>query len=139
MAYVIGAACVDVMDRSCVDDCPVDCIYEGARKLYIHPEECIDCGACARSCPVDAISWDRDIDPDGPDAPHIGDAEVFFYHPLPGRPAPLREPGGASTLGPVGADTALVAAIPRATAAAGGAAASTAGTTAAGARAEERR
>jgi NAD-dependent dihydropyrimidine dehydrogenase PreA subunit len=112
MAYVIGSACVDVMDRSCVDDCPIDCIYTGARKLYIHPEECIDCGACARSCPVDAIGWDRDLDPADPDTAHARDAAAFFYQPLPGQPAPLREPGGAAALGPVGADTALVTAIP---------------------------
>ncbi|ADP84703.1 ferredoxin [Pseudofrankia inefficax] len=112
MAYVIGAACVDIMDQSCVEDCPIDCIYTGARKLYIHPEECIDCGACARSCPVDAISWDRDLDPADPDIAHIQDAAAFFYQPLPGQPAPLREPGGAAGLGPVGVDTALITAIP---------------------------
>ena len=33
MTYVIGSACVDVMDRSCVQECPVDCIYEGSRSL----------------------------------------------------------------------------------------------------------
>jgi NAD-dependent dihydropyrimidine dehydrogenase PreA subunit len=113
MAYVIGAACVDVMDRSCVEDCPIDCIYTGERKLYIHPEECIDCGACARSCPVDAISWDRDLAPGDPDRAHAQDAKAFFYQPLPGRAAALREPGGAAGLGPVGADTPFVAATPR--------------------------
>jgi NAD-dependent dihydropyrimidine dehydrogenase PreA subunit len=52
LTYVIGEPCVDVMDRACVDECPVDCIYEGARSLYIQPDECVDCGAsspCARS------------------------------------------------------------------------------------------
>ncbi|MBN9376440.1 MAG: ferredoxin, partial [Cellulomonas sp.] len=29
------------MDRACVDECPVDCIYEGGRSLYIHPYECV--------------------------------------------------------------------------------------------------
>jgi NAD-dependent dihydropyrimidine dehydrogenase PreA subunit len=109
MVYVIGAACVDVMDRSCVDDCPVDCIYTGQRKLYIHPEECIDCGACARSCPVDAISWEQDL-PAG-DAAHQADAVAFFYQPLPGREVALCEPGGARAFGPVGVDTPLVTAI----------------------------
>ena len=42
MPYVIAAACIDVMDRSCMDECPVDCIYEGDRKLYVNPFECID-------------------------------------------------------------------------------------------------
>ena len=46
------------MDISCVSVCPVDCIHyeEGVdRKLYIDPNECIDCGACEPECPVNAI------------------------------------------------------------------------------------
>ncbi len=27
MTYVIGESCVDVLDRACVEQCPVDCIY----------------------------------------------------------------------------------------------------------------
>ena len=45
MPYVIAAACIDVTDKSCIDECPVDCIYEGDRKMYISPARCIDCGA----------------------------------------------------------------------------------------------
>lgn len=58
MTYVITEPCIDILDKSCVDVCPVDCIYfdEGEdRQLYIHPEECIDCGACEPVCPVEAI------------------------------------------------------------------------------------
>jgi NAD-dependent dihydropyrimidine dehydrogenase PreA subunit len=55
MTYVITDACKDVKDRSCIDVCPVDCIYEGPDQLYIHPDECIDCGACEPECPVTAI------------------------------------------------------------------------------------
>ncbi|MGH2690664.1 MAG: ferredoxin, partial [Actinomycetota bacterium] len=29
MTYVICEPCTGVKDRSCVDECPVDCIYEG--------------------------------------------------------------------------------------------------------------
>ena len=29
MTYVIGEPCVDVLDRACVQECPVDCIHEG--------------------------------------------------------------------------------------------------------------
>ncbi|MGF7236639.1 MAG: ferredoxin [Frankia sp.] len=112
MAYVIGAACVDVTDRSCTDECPVDCIYTGERKLYIQPEECIDCGACQRVCPVDAISWDRDLEAEA--AVHLTDAHRYFYEPLPGRSSPLGEPGGSAGLGPVGVDSDLVATMPRA-------------------------
>jgi ferredoxin len=55
MTYVIGEPCIDVKDRSCVDVCPVDCIFEVGRMLVIDPEECIDCGACEPECPVEAI------------------------------------------------------------------------------------
>ena len=55
MAYIITEACIGVKDRACVDVCPVDCIYEGEDQLYIHPDECIDCGACEPECPVEAI------------------------------------------------------------------------------------
>lgn len=80
MTYVIGSPCESVCDTSCVEVCPVDCIYApmpldaieeiqietGTRsgekteqlqgiQLYIHPDECIDCAACEPECPVDAI------------------------------------------------------------------------------------
>ena len=110
MTYVIGQPCVDVMDRACVEECPVDCIYEGARSLYIHPGECIDCGACEPVCPVEAIYFEDDL----PDhlAGYLADNEQFFAITLDGRDAPLGLPGGAARLGPVAADTPLVAALP---------------------------
>lgn len=61
MPYVITEACINVKDRSCVDVCPVDCIYEGPEQLYIHPDECIDCGLCEPECPVTAIFVDTDV------------------------------------------------------------------------------
>jgi hypothetical protein len=38
MPYVIGAPCVDVKDRACVDESPDDRIDEGARMVYFHPD-----------------------------------------------------------------------------------------------------
>ena len=61
VTYVISQPCVDLKDRACVDECPVDCIYEGKRMLYIHPDECVDCGACEPVCPVEAIFYEDDI------------------------------------------------------------------------------
>ena len=61
MTYVIALPCVDVKDRACIDECPVDCIYEGERSLYIHPDECVDCGACEPVCPVEAIYYEDDL------------------------------------------------------------------------------
>ncbi|MGH3517582.1 MAG: ferredoxin [Haloechinothrix sp.] len=106
MPYVIAEPCIDVMDRSCMEECPVDCIYEGERKLYINPMECIDCGACEPVCPVEAISQDRKVDDEH--KAFIDDNQRFFTEPLPGRDEPIGQPGGAMGLGPVGADTELV-------------------------------
>ena len=63
MAYVITEPCIGTKDTACVDVCPVDCIhprkdepqFQSAEMLYIHPDECIDCGACVPACPVEAI------------------------------------------------------------------------------------
>jgi ferredoxin len=63
MAYIITRLCRDCLDTGCVAVCPVDCIYEykGSdtaqfpNQLYIHPDECIDCGACEPECPWGAI------------------------------------------------------------------------------------
>jgi ferredoxin len=57
MAYVITEPCIGVKDKSCIDVCPVDCIYgtDDDDQLFIHPDECIDCGACEPECPVQAI------------------------------------------------------------------------------------
>ena len=61
MTYVIGPSCIDVKDGACQDVCPVECIYEGGRMMYIHPAECIDCGLCLSVCPVDAIHAEDEL------------------------------------------------------------------------------
>jgi ferredoxin len=63
VAYIICEPCIGTKDAACVDVCPVDCIhprkdepaFAAAEMLYIHPDECIDCGACVPACPVQAI------------------------------------------------------------------------------------
>jgi NAD-dependent dihydropyrimidine dehydrogenase PreA subunit len=110
VTYVIAQPCIDVVDRACVDECPVDCIYEGARALYIHPDECVDCGACEPVCPVEAIFYEDDVPT--PWVPFIADNARFFTHPLEGRSVALASPGGAAKLGRVGADTSFVAEHP---------------------------
>ena len=61
MTYIIAQPCVDIKDKSCIEECPVDCIYEGNRMLYIQPDECVDCGACEPVCPVEAIYYEDDV------------------------------------------------------------------------------
>ena len=106
MTYVIAQPCVDLIDKACIEECPVDCIYEGNRMLYIHPDECVDCGACEPVCPVEAISQDRRVPEE--DEQFINDNRIFFTEPLPGRDEPLGAPGGASKVGDMDTDTQLV-------------------------------
>ena len=71
MPFVITDPCIGTKYTACVDVCPVDCIhprkdepeFEAATMLYIHPDECIDCGACVPACPVVAIYDSHDSTP----------------------------------------------------------------------------
>jgi NAD-dependent dihydropyrimidine dehydrogenase PreA subunit len=71
MPFVITDPCIGTKDAACVDVCPVDCIhprkdepeFETTTMLYIHPDECIDCGACVPACPVAAIYDSHDATP----------------------------------------------------------------------------
>ena len=88
MPYVIASPCIDVNDKACVEECPVDCIYEGNRKSYINPKECIDCGACEPVCPVEAITQDRRV-PQRRRVDSSTTMRIFFTEALPGRDEPL--------------------------------------------------
>ncbi|WP_353507933.1 ferredoxin [Intrasporangium sp.] len=111
MTYVIGSPCIDVKDRACVEECPVDCIYEGQRSLYIHPDECVDCGACEPVCPVEAIYYEDDLPAEL--QPYLQDNTDFFEETMTGQSEPLGSPGGAAKLGVLPFDTPLVAAFPQ--------------------------
>ena len=107
--FIIAEPCIAVKDAACVDVCPVDCIYEGADKYYISPDECIECGACEPECPVDAI-FDADSVPPAW-ANYIQIDKDFFLekeatekkvkviqdslNPI-GRPMDLRDPANAA-------------------------------------------
>ncbi len=102
VTYVIAQPCVDLKDRACVDECPVDCIYEGSRMLYIHPDECVDCGACEPVCPVEAIFYEDDTPEQWKD---YYTANVDFFNDL-------GSPGGAAKLGVIDKDHPMIAALP---------------------------
>jgi NAD-dependent dihydropyrimidine dehydrogenase PreA subunit len=102
VTYVIAQPCVDVLDRGCVDECPVDCIYEGNRMLYIHPDECVDCGACEPVCPVEAIFYEDDTPEEWKE---YYAANVEFFDDL-------GSPGGAAKMGVIEKDHPLIAALP---------------------------
>lgn len=98
MSYVVTQACIDVKDKSCILECPVDCIYEGERMMYIHPDECIDCGACEFVCPTEAIFYMPSVPEEL--APFTKANAEFFIE--------LGSPGGAAGIGKLGTDAPYV-------------------------------
>jgi NAD-dependent dihydropyrimidine dehydrogenase PreA subunit len=102
VTYVIAEPCVDLLDKACIEECPVDCIYEGARMLYIHPDECVDCGACEPVCPVEAIYYEDDVKEEWA---AYTKANVDFFDEL-------GSPGGASKVGRVEADPQWIKDLP---------------------------
>ena len=92
MAYIVGDPCVKCKYTDCVAVCPVECFYEGKNALVIHPDECIDCGACEPECPTTAIfeesalpsQWNVYIDINavlsGAKAPNEADMEGWPQH-----------------------------------------------------------
>ena len=40
---------------ACAGTCPVEAISEGEAHYEIDPDVCVECGACAAGCPVGAI------------------------------------------------------------------------------------
>jgi len=102
MTYIITQACVDLLDKTCVAECPVDCIYEGERMMYIHPDECVDCGACEPVCPVEAIYFENDVPGDRKNYHRVN---VEFF-------TDLGSPGGAARVGKIHSDHPIVAALP---------------------------
>ena len=107
MPFVVAAACIDVKDLVCLDVCPVDCIYQGGRTVYIHPMECIDCGLCESVCPVAAINADDRL-PD--DQKVFVDVNSEFFGPAV---TGWGSPGGADDQHVTALDHPLVAVWPR--------------------------
>ncbi|MCM0622747.1 ferredoxin [Nocardioides bruguierae] len=101
MTYVITSACIDLKDRACTEECPVDAIYEADRMLYINPDECVDCGKCVPACPNDAIASEYKLEPDQERFVEIA-AEFFEAFP--------EASGGGEEVGPIAGDHPVVAA-----------------------------
>ncbi len=53
MAHKITDECISC--GTCVSECPVEAISEGASHYEIDADACLDCGACAGVCPTGAI------------------------------------------------------------------------------------
>lgn len=101
MTYTITRACVDIKDKACIEECPVDCIYEGERMLYIHPIDAWTVAPASR-----CARWRRST------TRTTSDPEVAGAHAI--RPAfeELGSPGGASKVGMTANDPQVVKDLP---------------------------
>ncbi len=70
--------------------------------LYIHPDECVDCGACEPVCPVEAIYYEDDVPEQWAEYYSVN---VDFFKEI-------GSPGGAAKVGAVAGDHPVVAALP---------------------------
>jgi ferredoxin len=70
--------------------------------LYIHPDECVDCGACEPVCPVEAIYYEDDLPSQWAD---YYKANVEFF-------SEIGSPGGAAKGGPIPGDHPVVSVLP---------------------------
>ncbi len=107
MTLVIKSECIDVKDGACTKVCPVDCIYEGGRMFYIHPDECIECGLCESICPVDAIRYEDDVP--AADAAFVAINREYFAAAV----TDLGAPGGWNETTTTTLDHPIVAAWPK--------------------------
>lgn len=89
MTFIISEPCIDILDKACLAQCPVDSIYEGEHMMYIHPDECIECGACEPVCPQGAIFFDEELPEEWSE---FAEANVQFFETL-------GSPGGAANVG----------------------------------------
>ena len=55
MTHVVTEPCKGCLDKSCLKVCPVECFFEDDEMVYIHPDECIDCGEFINEFHLNAI------------------------------------------------------------------------------------
>ena len=102
MTYVIAVPCVDVKDKACIDECPVDCIYEG-RTLALHPPRRVRRLRCVRARVPGRGHLLRGRHPG--EWAQFYTANVEFFDDL-------GSPGGAAKMGLIDKDHPIVAALP---------------------------
>ena len=59
MTYVIALPCVDLKDKACIEECPVDCIYEDYYKANV--EFFDDLGSPGGAAKMGVIAKDHPI------------------------------------------------------------------------------
>lgn len=89
MAMVVTEPCFGCKYTDCVVVCPTECFREGEQMLFIHAEDCIDCGACVPECPVAAIYYEGDVPAPWLDYIPLNREMALISPPITTRKAPL--------------------------------------------------
>ena len=82
MPFVVTDKCKK--DYRCVDECPIGAIApragdpaaDAVSQVYIDPDSCSECGACAGVCEFDAIKRDEDL---APEEAHFAAANAEYF------------------------------------------------------------
>jgi ferredoxin len=96
MAFVVTEPCLGCKYTDCVVVCPANCFHEGDQMLFIDPQECIDCAACAPECPVDAIFHEDDVPDVWRDFVALNQEMAAICPPIFERKEPLADRGARS-------------------------------------------
>ena len=70
--------------------------------VWLHSDECVDCGACEPVCPVEAIYYEDDVPSQWKE---FGKANSEFF-------VEIGSPGGANKVGATGTDHPSVKSLP---------------------------
>lgn len=97
MAYVICEPCEGILDGSCVEVCPEDCIYRGEDQFYIRPEDCTDCDLCREACLMGGIFPEEEVPPEW--TGYADKAREFFRTHRQAEPAPRFYPVDTDNIG----------------------------------------
>ncbi|QDU95157.1 ferredoxin family protein [Lignipirellula cremea] len=61
MTFVVTKPCFGCRYTDCVTVCPCESFHEGEQMLFIDPDSCIECDACAAECPTEAIYHEDNV------------------------------------------------------------------------------
>jgi len=89
MTFVVTAPCHGCKFTDCVVVCPCESFREGAEMLFIDPECCIDCDACAGECPTEAIYHEDNVPEEWREFVELNREMAAISPPIVTKQAPL--------------------------------------------------
>ncbi len=103
VTYVIAEPCVDVKDKACIEECPVDCIYEASGRCTSTRTSAWTAGGRASRSARSRRSTTRTTSPEQWSEYYKANVEFFDD---------LGSPGGAAKMGEIDKDHPIIATLP---------------------------